>query len=568
MLSIVSKERAKLLYKTRKPTDQRTKTRLYKKWQEIKSKCTPNTTKYNGTTICKEWEKFEPFKAWYDKNNIDGKKLCWKDRCFSPETCFFSDEKEDVNLSRYETNLELHGAKEFCSTDRFKKSTKETILEKYGVDHISKVKEFKDKSAETYRNRTEEEKLQTIEKKRKTSLERYGVEHPQQLDLVKAKLRQTCLKTYGTEFPQTLDSTKNKTIETNNRKYGYDYHMMAPGFIEKVKKINKERYGCEWYTQTEEYRKISMEFKIQSDDYHTIDGRTIPQIIVDNDLKVSYTTALNYYNEYGDNFVEAMKDTSCTLIERKVKDLLISLNVKFDERKWFNGIYPDFLIQDKIVIECDGLRWHSDSVQKDNNYHVKKKAIYNENGLKSLFFRENEILEKFEIVSSIIKNSLNITNNKFFARKCVIREVDTKEASSFCKENHLMGSGQGRSFGLYIHDELVTIIRTKKKGNGLDISRFCHKLNTSVVGGFSRLIKHVERKINPEFIQTFIDQRYGTGDYLDSLGFSLETLRPSFGWVKNKVIKHRLTFPGNSGYDQGYSKIWDCGQAKWVKLYN
>ena len=27
----------------------------------------------------------------------------------------------------------------------------------------------------------------------------------------------------------------------------------------------------------------------------------------------------------------------------------------------------------------------------------------------------------------------------------------------------------------------------------------------------------------------------------------------------------RDKFPSNTGYEQGMNKIWDCGQAKWVK---
>jgi len=31
-----------------------------------------------------------------------------------------------------------------------------------------------------------------------------------------------------------------------------------------------------------------------------------------------------------------------------------------------------------------------------------------------------------------------------------------------------------------------------------------------------------------------------------------------------KETLHRMKFKSNSGYEKGYYKIWDCGQAKYV----
>ena len=105
-----------------------------------------------------------------------------------------------------------------------------------------------------------------------------------------------------------------------------------------------------------------------------------------------------------------------------------------------------------------------------------------------------------------------------------------------------------------------------KLKDGLDVSRFCHKLKTNVIGGFSKLIKYVEKTLNPNFIQTFIDLRYGSGEYLKDLGFEKKTEYISFSWIKNSDRVHRMNFPGNSGYEKGFNKLWDCGQAKYIKV--
>jgi hypothetical protein len=155
------------------------------------------------------------------------------------------------------------------------------------------------------------------------------------------------------------------------------------------------------------------------------------------------------------------------------------------------------------------------------------------------------------------------------ARKLEIsKEDDVQIIKNFFEQNHLMGySPGGRTYVLKKHDEILAGIQVKwkKKNFLLDVSRFCTKNGVSVPGAWSRLLKYIEKHENPKEIQTFIDLRYGDGSYLSSLGFSKKTEHLSFKWTDGVNCFHRMTFPGNSGYDVGLVKIWDCGQAKWVK---
>ena len=47
--------------------------------------------------------------------------------------------------------------------------------------------------------------------------------------------------------------------------------------------------------------------------------------------------------------------------------------------------------------------------------------------------------------------------------------------------------------------------------------------------------------------------------------FSKKSENLSFKWPDFKNTYHRLNFRGNTGYDKKLRKIWDCGQAKWIK---
>jgi hypothetical protein len=140
-----------------------------------------------------------------------------------------------------------------------------------------------------------------------------------------------------------------------------------------------------------------------------------------------------------------------------------------------------------------------------------------------------------------------------------------KDSKDFLINNHLMGVGSGKSYGLYFENKLVALIQIRKKGKGIEISRFCTKLNMGITGGLSKFLKHIEKEYQPEFIESFVDLRYGDGKSLQSLGFQKITEDISFKWTNFKETVHRMTFPNNTGYENGWFKIWDCGQAKFIK---
>ena len=131
-----------------------------------------------------------------------------------------------------------------------------------------------------------------------------------------------------------------------------------------------------------------------------------------------------------------------------------------------------------------------------------------------------------------------------------------------------MGHGRGKSYALIDNNKVVSAIQVKWKSlkeKTLEVSRFCSTIGTTVVGGYSKLLKHVEDTNQPKKIITFVDERYGSGDYLLSLGFQKQKSHISFSWTDGTKTYHRMMFPGNTGYKNGCFKIWDCGQVLFVK---
>lgn len=282
------------------------------------------------------------------------------------------------------------------------------------------------------------------------------------------------------------------------------------------------------------------------------------------DKKISLSCMQQWVARYG--YENAIKmDKYQSSIEFKLEQILIKNNIQYIKNHRIGSFKPDFVIPDhNLVIECNGLYWHSDAINKDRNYHKNKQLEYSNHQYKSLFFNEDEILNKSHIIDSIILNKIGISS-RIFARKCNIRKVAKNEAKVFLDQNHLMGHGKGDTYGLYLNGNLMTIIQVSFNKGIIDISRFCHKINILVIGGFSKLLTYIESVYKPNLIKTFIDKRYGCGNYLLNLDFELINEHLSFKWVKGYNVKSRQSYFSNSGYEYGFHKLWDCGQKCFIK---
>lgn len=154
----------------------------------------------------------------------------------------------------------------------------------------------------------------------------------------------------------------------------------------------------------------------------------------------------------------------------------------------------------KLAIEYDGLMFHSYGISKlsylnntnENCYqHLNKTQLYNEIGVSLLHIFESEWCNdnKQDIWISIISNKLGLNKNKIFARKCVVKHIDSKTKNNFLNENHLQGEDKSSiKLGLYYENEIVAVITFgKPRYNSryeYELIRFSVKKNVSVVGGW------------------------------------------------------------------------------------
>ena len=280
--------------------------------------------------------------------------------------------------------------------------------------------------------------------------------------------------------------------------------------------------------------------------------------------------------------------------EKEITNFILSLNIDFveNDRLILNGKELDiFIPSHNIAIEYNGLYWHSEEYI-DNEYHLSKTQECDKLGIQLIHIFEDEWLHKKEIVKSRIKNILGLTPNRIYGRKTIIKEISSKEVKRYLNENHIQGNVNSKiNLGLYYNDELVSlmtfsglrkVLGNKSSENIYELLRFCNKLNTTVIGGADKLLKHFIKNYSPKEIISYADKRWSKGNLYEKLGFEfIHDSKPSYFYIINKNREYRFKYRKDilvkEGYDSNKSehqimldrkiyRIYDCGNKKYKFL--
>jgi G:T-mismatch repair DNA endonuclease (very short patch repair protein) len=245
----------------------------------------------------------------------------------------------------------------------------------------------------------------------------------------------------------------------------------------------------------------------------------------------------------------------------------------------------------KLAIEYNGLYWHGEKREghrkgKDKNYHLNKTEAASRAGIRLIQIFEDEWLEKRDIVESRLRHILGNSQETRYARKLQIRDVSKNSCDKFLEQYHIQGNtiGASSSLGLYDGDELVAVMTLglgRYDRGSVELYRFASK--GSVVGGFSKLFKAFIRR-NPDVTRviSYSDRRWSQGDVYSKNGFVLDShSAPGYFWAKHAKRHHRQSFqkhklvnilkhfdPEKTEVENceanGYWRVFDCGQSKWV----
>ena len=273
--------------------------------------------------------------------------------------------------------------------------------------------------------------------------------------------------------------------------------------------------------------------------------------------------------------------------ENKLFEFITSIHtgeIKQSNRSILNGKELDIYIPEKnLASEYNGLYSHcyrpweeNYSLKKDSTYHLHKTAECENQSIQLLQFYSDEWNFKSNIVKSIIQSKLGL-NQKMYARKCKIVEVNTQVKNKFLNEYHMQGEDKSSiKLGLEYENELVCIMTFAKsrfnKSYDWELTRFCVKGGISVVGGFSKLLKYFSNSYGNSIV-SYADRRYSNGNVYKANGFKLIGVnKPSYYYVDKNFLRrfNRMRFQKKyiGAYDcteyekareMGYEKIWDCG---------
>ena len=240
----------------------------------------------------------------------------------------------------------------------------------------------------------------------------------------------------------------------------------------------------------------------------------------------------------------------------------------------------------KIAIELNGLYFHSE-IFHDSKYHLNKSLECQEKDISLIHIFEDEWKFKKDIVKSIINNRLGYITNKIYARKCVIKEVESNIAKQFLNDNHIQGfAASTHKLGLYYENNLVSLMtfgyRTTNRKKHFELIRFCNLLNTNVIGAASKLFKYFTNNYEyGDTITSYSDFRMFNGEMYRNLGFDyIHLTKPDYYWCNHgKTRLHKSNFTHKklvgAGYDKNmteieimhsrkYYRIWNCGLVKWI----
>lgn len=521
--------------------------------------------------------------------------------------------------------------------DRIERA-KEGMLEKYGVDHPFKMANFSEHIKKTKKEKYGDENYNNREKAKETCIEKYGVENTMQIEASQKKSKKTKFELYGdenfnnreqavktnlekfgVEHHLQSDEYMDKQRKTNLEKYGKEYTFLIDKCIDGAKKTNQEKYGTDYYYKSSAFldkthkEKLGRIEKILKDNNFIFDINNYSQIREkDEDGKLHYifykVKCLNCKTE----FESTLKNISpicraCfpiafnSMFNIEFEDFLKSLNVIFvkNNRIIIKPFELDFYIPSlSLAIELNGNYWHSEiSGEKNKKYHLHKTELCENKEIKLIHIFEDEWIYKKEIVKSRIRNLLAKTEHKIYARKCIVKEISEEEKKNFLNNNHIQGNSiNSEKLGLFYNNILVSIMTFSKRRialgvkstnkNEYELARFCSLLNTNVIGGFEKLLKHFIKGKSSLSIITYADCRWSginpekTVYNKNSFTFLYKS-KPSYFYMNKKDYlhrHHRFTFNKQSllkefngdpsktewqlAQENGYDRIWDCGTMK------
>lgn len=224
------------------------------------------------------------------------------------------------------------------------------------------------------------------------------------------------------------------------------------------------------------------------------------------------------------------------LIKTYRLELVLNENDKFDS---------DIFISDiNTWIKFHYLNSTSVKQEKSVEEYINPKISH----LNIIHIWEDQWNHQMEKVKSKLRSLLGVTE-RIHGRKTKIVNLNNSQLIEFLRDNHLNVPIKGKyKFGLTYNNELVAVISFSKRReilrdneiyNSYELLRFCNKLNYTVVGGFSKLLRYFIDMRNPDDIMSYIDADWSSGKSLISSGFEVDNFKEPMEFWLNTISGKR-----------------------------
>lgn len=406
---------------------------------------------------------------------------------------------------------------------------------------------------------------------------------------------------YAAENPDAMKQRTAKAIETKQQS-GYDFGSPMRGrthneqSLEKIRVASKQSNKVKSDLANENILNLAIKYNYKI--CNNLNNNIVDLQCQVCDTNFSYTRQYFTPSKFQGSMCPTCYPRKITRSRAEkelfefVSNLCPDARSNYRSRKYHDNELDIFVPSRNLAIEYNGLYWHSELVQLANDRSPKRdyekyKAITDQ-GIQLITIFEDEWHLHQDIVRSRLRHLLGVSSQRIYARQCQIREITSKVAGEFCRDNHIQGSGRTNyRLGLYYKDRLVSVMTfakdniSRKNNSTWEINRFCSLLDTSIVGAAGRLFKHFVKTQNPDRVISYSDNRWSQGHLYQTLGFDLVNRgTPNYWYIRPNYIGriHRYTLRKNSADDptltewenrvqQGLNRVWDCGHSlyEWRK---
>lgn len=458
----------------------------------------------------------------------------------------------------------------------------------------------------------------SFEKSKATMMKRYGVDNPALIPKSQTKRINTIIEKYGSKVSETTrESARERAHKLNAKakitiknKYGIDNVSQLPDHSDKVKASLLNKHGVNNYFHSQEWKEIQKTNQISRIDDLLGNNIELLNVVQPNlELKNAYINPNSRVSfKCHDCGNSEMLPTET--LKFRLKNFFTPCgkcsNVNNSHgsaaekniAEWLKTIYPGEVIENnrtiiapyeldivlpekQIAIEYCGLYWHNDQ-RIDKNYHLEKMKRCNAAGYQLITIFEDEWMHKPDIVRSRLRSKLGLIKKSIGARQCKIMRIESSTARSFLELYHIQGyQPASKRYGLTFMGDLVAVM-TFTKGNlakrqtDWELSRFCVKDDLNINGAAGRLFNYFVKTENPDQVVTFSDLRWNTGHVYTQIGFDFcYNSRINYWYIdgNKRINRFKLRKQLNEPQDisenllrksQGWNRIWDCGNAKYV----